>query len=118
MLEALDYLHQDYNLAHMDVRLENICFNENFKPVLIDLDRAVPAALKTLRFAYCESCMYDAVLTGEQHDWLQLGWLVTWVLTFSEVLYREEGYHTQAFEKLPEILQENDILRKLILERK
>ena len=118
VLEALNFLHQDYNLAHMDVRLENICFNENFKPVLIDLDRAVPAALKTLRFAFCESCMYDALLTGEQHDWLQLGWLVTWVLTFSEVLYRDEGYHTQSFEKLPEILQENDILRKLILERK
>ena len=40
--DALDVLHNHFAFAHLDIKLDNICFNKNFKPVLIDFDRAMP----------------------------------------------------------------------------
>jgi len=40
--DALVQLHTHLRVAHLDVRLENICFNENCLPILIDLDRNAP----------------------------------------------------------------------------
>ena len=37
---VIGQLHDTYKLAHMDIRLDNICFNQQFKPLLIDLDRS------------------------------------------------------------------------------
>ena len=37
---VIGQLHDTYKLAHMDIRLDNICFNQQFKPILIDLDRS------------------------------------------------------------------------------
>ena len=81
MCTALAVLHRDIGLAHMDVRLENICFNECYRPVLIDLDRVEGSTDTGMRFSGCDSCMYTGEASGQQHDCIQLGWLLTWVLT-------------------------------------
>ena len=39
--EALQQLHDNLNLAHMDVRLENMCFRKDGHAILIDLDRSI-----------------------------------------------------------------------------
>ena len=43
MFKALRELHDTCGLAHMDLRLENICFDpKTHRPILIDLDRSAP----------------------------------------------------------------------------
>ena len=37
---AIQILHNELGYAHLDIRIENICFNKDFNIVLIDLDRA------------------------------------------------------------------------------
>ena len=41
LYNALEEVHSKLGLAHMDVRLPNICFNNLYEPVLIDLDRSL-----------------------------------------------------------------------------
>ena len=36
---AIKQLHLQTKLVHLDIRLDNVCFNVNYKPVLIDLER-------------------------------------------------------------------------------
>ena len=43
VFKALHELHDTCSLAHMDLRLENVCFDPvNHQPILIDLDRSAP----------------------------------------------------------------------------
>ena len=43
VFKALRELHDTCGLAHMDLRLENICFDpQTHRPILIDLDRSAP----------------------------------------------------------------------------
>ena len=37
---VIGQLHDTEKLAHRAFRLDNICFNQQFKPILIDLDRS------------------------------------------------------------------------------
>ena len=80
---ALDELH-GMNIAHNDVRMENILFSSNFTPVFIDVDRASPS--DPTKFAHVlfrgisYSCMYDLDHSvtwrddGARTDLFQLGW--------------------------------------------
>ena len=82
---ALTELHQSYFLAHLDVRLENICFNQTAQPVLIDLDRAVQVDTLALELLEMDKVCGDSLLYGRpvevpadqwtvQHsDWKQFG---------------------------------------------
>lgn len=38
IVSAVNHLHDHFERAHLDIRLPNICFDGNGKPVLIDLD--------------------------------------------------------------------------------
>ena len=91
--------------AHQDIRLENICFDETFRPVFIDLDRCKAA------HGVCwhgEGCMYSMRGLASQTDWLQLGLMVCWVLDPGLGLKAgEEGegtYHTRDCKQLCESL--------------
>lgn len=113
LCNVLKQLHAKLEVAHMDVRLENICFNQHFEPVLIDLDRSTSIFFPCLgRFLFCESCMYPEDKSIEQIDWVQVGWLVAWVVNTCD----GEGYHER--KELPESIPGKTILRVLIEEGK
>ena len=86
---ALDELHEQ-GFMHCDVRLPNICFNEQLDAVLIDVDRACRTNDVTW-YGVVDSCMY-IVPRGARDtfclDFMQLGWLLAWVL------HPEGAYHT------------------------
>ena len=85
--------------AHQDIRLENVCFNNQYEPVLIDIDRSVD--IETAAVIHGESCMYVPGMTPEQIDWIQLGWLAAWVI------YYDDDYHGRKFGELPVALQDD-----------
>ena len=74
---ALIELHE-CGLAHNDVRQPNVCFDDEYEPVLIDLDRCSKSG--KISSTYGASCMYPFADTGHKFDYMQLGWLVAWVL--------------------------------------
>ena len=92
-------------MAHLDIRLENVCFNVNYKPVLIDLERT---EVITMGFPpYLDdaaSCMYDEHKTIEENDWMQLGWMFAWVLD------KSRSYHDRKFTDLPPSVQQDQTL--------
>ena len=112
---ALQELHES-NVAHLDVRLENICF-ENEQPILIDLDRWKPAN-SNFSESYGSSCMYpQGEYKCSQVDYIQLGYLILYVLLDAP----DTDYHSMSLETL-EILQNTSsqcwysLIRKLIIE--
>ena len=112
---ALEQLHR-FGFAHNDVRLENICFSKELNAVLIDLERCTRLDIDSVHplFGASSSCMYqfprgaDYSFTGRKSDYLQLGWLVTWVL------HRSDSYHQREFDQLPEDLRNDPFILDLI----
>ena len=85
MCRAIDELHRVPKLAHLDIRLDNVCFDCNFEAVLIDLERAERVGRRLPEyFRDSESCMYDRTKTVVEHDWMQLGWMLVWALHKTE----------------------------------
>ena len=108
--DALEKVHNDLKLAHMDIRLNNICFDDLYRPILIDFDRSMP--LLSDIPDYGVSCMYPAgKLPPEKLDWIQVGWVLAWVLC--ETL---DDYHAATWEVLPPHLKTSRTLRSLIQE--
>ena len=113
---ALMELH-GLGLAHGDVRLPNVCFNSDYDAVLIDMERCAP--VKDSRFSLCvqlgeESCMYRkpetlaGILTAERLDYIQLGWLLAWVLNDTG------DYHDREWEKQPGYITNDVFLSQLV----
>ena len=88
---ALQDLHST-RYAHNDIRLPNICFDSSYEPVLIDLDYCYPIHKQHLIFkaSGINSCMYTCQLPGGQTDYVQLGWLVAWILDSSGDYHEHE----------------------------
>jgi len=101
--KAIEMYHE-YGFAHQDIRLENVCFDANYKPVLIDLDRSLEVYQMPCD-KYESSCMYryrtDIAMSVQQVDWMQLGWLAAWVVHPDPT----GSYHSRNFEDLPEDLK-------------
>ena len=91
---VIGQLHDTYKLAHMDIRLDNICFNQQFKPILIDLDRSEGIGTDKVDESDYASCMSRSDLSPEKTDWMQLGWMIAWILEPGE------DYHDRDFEGL------------------
>ena len=72
--------------AHQDIHLANICFNEGFEPVFIDLDRCRRED-KPFRGV---GCMYQMEYNAFEQDWLQLGLLISWVTNPGDDYHSEE----------------------------
>ena len=102
-------LHDTYKLAHMDIRLDNICFNQQFKPILIDLDRSEWLGSIVGQSDYA-SCMSRKEMSPEKTDWMQLGWMIAWILEPGE------DYHDRDFEGLSDNMKETAMLKTLIQE--
>ena len=107
---ALDELHEQ-GFMHCDVRLPNICFNEQLDAVLIDVDRACRTNNVTRLVGVVDSCMY-IVPRGARDtfclDFMQLGWLLAWVL------HPEGAYHKRTWEDLPQSVRKDQFLSDLL----
>ena len=123
--KAIEGLH-GIGIAHMDIRLENICFKRiggGYVAVLIDLDECQPVqkAVRSRHIYDVDSCMYRAltptVQTGKTlriFDWLQLGRLALWVLWGSEE-QSVESYHKMQWEKVPKRYQDLPFIQKAMM---
>ena len=85
---ALDELHS-YGLSHNDVRIPNICFNEAFEAVLIDVDRVYDVHSIHPLFGESTSCLYQiqhfkGEFDGKNTDFMQVGWLAAFILDHSQ----------------------------------
>ena len=107
---VIGQLHDTYKLAHMDIRLDNICFNQQFKPILIDLDRSEGIGTERVFHSAYASCMSRKDMSPEKTDWMQLGWMLAWILEPGE------NYHDRDFEGLSDNMKENAMLKTLIQE--
>ena len=74
VINALDELHGQLGLAHLDVRLPNICFRkEDSEAVLIDLDDSQPIGHRPVGVFNVDSHMYSKQYENtENYDWRQL----------------------------------------------
>ncbi len=102
---ALDELHEQ-GFMHCDVRLPNICFNEQLEAVLRDVDRACRTNDVTW-YGVVHSCMYKVPRGARDTfclDFMQLGWLLAWVL------HPEGAYHKRTWEDLPQSVRKDQFL--------
>ena len=125
--EALDQLHR-FDCAHMDIRLPNICFKleeEKVFAVLIDFGHAEQVATKKRNFAKYESCLYrpmEGTLTGEEMDFMQLGWMAVWILHFDNPKVEPYGQHKLKVawvkEEIPSETKNDPFVQELLLRGK
>ena len=73
--QAIEALHR-LGYAHQDLRLENVCFSEQIRAVLINLDSMCTLEHKP---EFHNNAMYKCDFSAEQNDWLQLGLIISWV---------------------------------------
>lgn len=95
IVKALKELH-DNEIAHLDIRLDNICFNDNDEPILIDLDRSEKVTKLAKFNIYGKSNMYTYKegWTAENLDWRQLAILLHYILlSDEEVASKRFDYH-------------------------
>ena len=71
---ALNELHE-LGLAHLDVRLENVCFDSDNRAILIDLDRCQDVNDTVFAEVATESLMYHYTVTG----FIDSGTTCSWV---------------------------------------
>ena len=114
---ALEELH-GYGFSHGDVRLPNVCFNSNYDVVLIDLERCTPIiengqphlcmALGDHSCLYRKPEMLQGILTAKRLDYIQLGWLLVWVL------HDTGDYHEREWEQQPGTIVNDVFLSQLV----
>ena len=103
-IQALHHL----GWSHQDVRLPNICFDDEYNAVLVDVDRCCEITESAIVMA--SSCLYNVMFNVEQHDWLQLGWLAHWAHSYDKVYM----YHERNFQELDQKCKNDSFLTQLI----
>ena len=97
VIECVNALHK-CDLAHLDIRIENVCFDDQMKAVLIDLDRSDDKNELVMNLnSYEKSTMYqDFTPSGiaEQLDWKQVAIMIHFILSPETT-----NYHTIIIEK-------------------
>ena len=111
---ALDELHA-LGFAHNDIRLPNICFDGEYQAILIDIDWITPR-INTFHMFDTDStsCMYRRVhfmTDGRNTDYMQLGWMVAWVLD-----HHGKNEHERKWETEKKKIKENQFIRSLVEE--
>ena len=111
---ALNQLHA-LGFAHNDIRLPNICFDTEYRAVLIDLDR-VTRRNKPYGMFYSNdentSCMYKRVPfmnDGRNTDYMQLGLMVAWAIDHSG-----KSEHDRKWETMKKTIKDNQLIYYLI----
>ncbi len=88
--------------------------NEEFKPVLIDLDRS--CHVRKSPIVYDGSCMYEDGMNVKQTDYLQLGWMAAWIVCPHDQQSDPKMYHGRRFDDLADEYKNDPFLEKLIRE--
>ncbi len=110
---ALREMHTS-GIAHNDVRLPNICFDDTSNITFIDLDRATVLTGRYSLLATGMGCMYDEILGDSSIvDMVQLGWMVAWVLTHPNDVHT---YHTRKWDTQPPIVKGDKFVEALVKE--
>ena len=76
-----------------------------------DFARCVHIMEKRVGRAYGRSCMYDPELPPVKHNWMQLGWLIDWVLVDDD---ENEKRHYHKRTALHNSLSQSITLRQLL----
>lgn len=102
LCSVLEKLHHTLNAVHLDLRLENIAFNEGYSLVLLDLDRFTELPDFSHGDILAHSCIYmpfcddlDPEEQGRMNDWRQVAFLLFWTFTWQEQLMNGKTYHNQ-----------------------
>ena len=118
MEKTLNELH-NMGMSHNDIRLENVCFDSDFNPILIDFDMSS----KTEGIQHenvmmsRQGCMYSSfnypylLRDGMKTDFSQLGWLAAWVLDESAPA---KDYHNREWVNQPECIKQYRFIDSLI----
>ena len=110
VMAVLRHFHDMEKIAHLDVRLENICFKLPDTVVMIDLDRYMSADDRASLDLTYASVMYsgnDGWLC-ENLDWKQLGLMINWLISDDHAHY---DYHAVDFSQV-----EDPFLKALLFE--
>ena len=116
---ALEELHSCYYMAHMDIRLSNICINQEYKPILVDLDDCLHGSNfgRGGRGRLCKFPKFVMNLRNDQYDFVQLGMLILWLIdpnitTLYEMIPEEPTFYSAFFKSLIEKgLFDNELLK-------
>ena len=119
-MKALEELHL-FGLAHYDIRLPNICFNENYEAVLIDLEFSQYATENSEMIGECESCLYcsppesclsefeaSTLELGQKYDYMLVGWLIAYIL------HHDHDEHGREWESQPKYITGNEMISTLV----
>ena len=97
VIPVIEHNHGE-NVAHLDVRLENICFKAPHTVVMIDFDRHMDADKPaSLSLTYEGSVMYEAHegwVCGNL-DWKQLGLMILWVIRSDNYDYHHADFKNE-----------------------
>ena len=95
-------------MAHMDICLSNICINQEYKPILVDLDDCLYAS-NSGRRGRGRLCKFPKFvdLRNDQYDFVQLGMLILWLIdpnisTLYEMIPEESNFYSDFFKSLIE----------------
>ena len=99
-------------MAHLDVRLENICFKLPDNVVIVDYDRYMDAddcgdlsSYDSVMYRYRESGM-SVMWTWDRFDWRQLGILIAWIIVGHNDYHHKEVVVPNNDEFLQDLLCE------------
>ena len=99
--EAVQSLH-DYEYVHLDIRLENVCFQQNtdgdVNAVLIDFEFMQPCRTFPSRISFESSMgiMERSFMDTKCLDWKQVGLMAAFILETKEI--NNEKYHDPKFK--------------------
>ena len=98
---------------------------EKVVAVLIDFGDAEEDATKKRNFAKYESCLYRpmaSTLTGEELDFMQLGWMAVWILHFDNPKVEPYGQHKLNYawikKEIPSETRNDPFVQELLLRGK
>lgn len=103
MVLAITELHEKFERAHLDIRLQNICFRSDGTAMLIDLDRSCEKTERAefLQSQWGESVMYMAPhsdWTAEKIDWRQLAIMILAILNGTDNIKYQQFFIIDFFK--------------------
>ena len=111
---AVQELHEKMKLAHLDIRIDNVCFGPDNTAVLIDLDRSRPVdTLVDDLLRYGDSAMYTTPTTSAESWWKaeNLDWKQVAIMVYAiqKRVTSTEEYHQIS---IPQPTTEDGVLSK------
>ena len=113
----------ELKLAHLDIRLPNLCIGQNFDVVLIDVDMSNAYNRRPESYTY-DSCLYhvpetlqatfdnSSLKSGVKLHYMQVGWMIAHIVNYTP------DEHQRVWESQPKNIQENSFIKALVREFK